>query len=313
MVPFIKCRSNRKWTLLQPTQYGEVGELLGYPVDHPKVAPYLNGQYAIIYLPPKDYHRVHSAQEGQLFGLPPWKIRPVLPAATRQIPNLFDETSGYRAIKKQLWALCACNDWCWCRKNDHRSQLTTTNTGGKASTQAGEWPIEMAYELGRFELESTAILLWPKTQIKWAMHGSSHQAGQPNGQQPQTPDDICTEIPDIGYTSIMSNSAETTERPDTRSEGCCAVRSTHPRARAVVDEVFYATQGGPFNAESLHQGWNKILSSPRTTITSNPYYCGTSKIKNIIKLIQRFGPAAFDALHFRLLDTDLPPPTPFPA
>ena len=44
------------------------------------------------HLSPKDYHRVHSAQEGQIVSLDyrPGKLWPVFPAATRQIPNLFD-------------------------------------------------------------------------------------------------------------------------------------------------------------------------------------------------------------------------------
>ena len=128
------------------------------------------------------------------FGLPPWKIVACFPAATRQIPNLFDRNE--RLIFHQETAHGPCvlamiGAFGVGRMTTGLSSITT-NTGGKASTQAGEWPIERAQELGRFELGSTVILFWPKTQIKWAMQsGQAIRLGSPMGQQiPQTPDDI---------------------------------------------------------------------------------------------------------------------------
>ena len=177
------------------SQYGEVSKLLGYSEDHPKVAPYLNGQYAIIYLSPKDYHRVHSAQEGKIISLDyrPGKLWPVFPAATRQIPNLFDRNERLVFHQETTHGPCVLamiGAFGVGRMTTGLSSITT-NTGGKASSQAGDWSIERAQELGRFELGSTVILLWPKTQIKWTMQtGQSIRLGSPMGQQiPQTIDD----------------------------------------------------------------------------------------------------------------------------
>ena len=107
----------------------------------------------------------------------------------------------------------------------------------------------------------------------------------------------------------MSNSAETTERPDTRIRGLLRrEKYPIPELRAVVDEVFYATQGGPFNVRILASRVEQdpLITKKILTITSNPYYCGTSKIKNIISLIQRFGPAGFRCIALQAFcDTDL--------
>ena len=54
---------------------------------------YDNGHYAVIYLSPTDYHRVHSPIDAKLHCLKylPGKLWPVFPAATRKIDNLFDK------------------------------------------------------------------------------------------------------------------------------------------------------------------------------------------------------------------------------
>ncbi|MEC8382498.1 MAG: HDOD domain-containing protein [Myxococcota bacterium] len=107
----------------------------------------------------------------------------------------------------------------------------------------------------------------------------------------------------------MSNSAETITKSDTRIRGLLRrEKYPIPELRAVVDEVFYATQGGPFNVRILASRveQDSLITQKILTITSNPYYCGTSKIKNIISLIQRFGPAGFRCIALQaFLDTDL--------
>jgi len=68
-----------------------------------------------------------------------------------------------------------------------------------------------------------------------------------------------------------------------------------PELRAIVDEIFYTTQGGPFNVRVLA---NRIEQDPTLSekilrICSSPYYSGKNQIRTITQVIQRLGPAGF--------------------
>lgn len=64
-------------------------ELLGGETDH--VQRFKNGRFATIYLSPRDYHRVHVPQDGQLTGMTyvPGKLFSVNQVTAENIPNLF--------------------------------------------------------------------------------------------------------------------------------------------------------------------------------------------------------------------------------
>lgn len=113
----------------------------------------------------------------------------------------------------------------------------------------------------------------------------------------------------MGYNLNMSDAVESSPQSDTRIRGLLRrEKYPIPELRSVVDEIFYATQGGPFNVRILASRveQDSLITQKILSITSNPYYCGTSKIKNIISLIQRFGPAGFRCVALQaFLDTDL--------
>jgi phosphatidylserine decarboxylase len=66
----------------------DVGELVGDPRD---AARYAGGEFAVIYLAPRDYHRVHAPADGNITlvrGLP-GDLYPVNAIGERHIPQLF--------------------------------------------------------------------------------------------------------------------------------------------------------------------------------------------------------------------------------
>jgi phosphatidylserine decarboxylase len=64
-------------------------ELLGDSLE--QTAPFINGQFATLYLSPKDYHRIHMPIQGRLIKTHyiPGELFSVQPATTRLIPRLF--------------------------------------------------------------------------------------------------------------------------------------------------------------------------------------------------------------------------------
>ena len=150
------------------SQYGEIAQLIGCSKESLHLKPYLNGQYAIIYLSPKDYHRVHSSQEGKIDSIRyiPGRLWPVFPSATRKNPNLFDRNE--RLIFRQQSPLgehflAMIGAFGVGRMTTSFSNITT-NTGGQSTEQKGDWSVKRAQEIGCFELGSTVILLWPNKE-----------------------------------------------------------------------------------------------------------------------------------------------------
>lgn len=70
----------------------EVGELIGDPAD---AARYSGGEFAVVYLAPGDYHRVHSPVDGRVClvrGIP-GDLYPVNRIGERHVPRLFVRNS----------------------------------------------------------------------------------------------------------------------------------------------------------------------------------------------------------------------------
>ncbi len=68
-----------------------------------------------------------------------------------------------------------------------------------------------------------------------------------------------------------------------------------PELRMIVDEIFYATQGGPFNMRTLAARCeqDQLLSERIMQICACPYYSGRTPIRGMSQLIQRLGPTGF--------------------
>ena len=149
-------------------QHLNVGSLLGsHPDDEREVA--------VIYLSPKDYHRVHVPREGRATG---WKyvpgtLRPVFPAAVRKVPDLFSKNE--RSVVHLDTALGQVDVVLVGAFGVGRISLELcdliTNTGGEATSQAVEPPraLERGALLGTFHLGSTVVLVLPPGAVQWSI------------------------------------------------------------------------------------------------------------------------------------------------
>jgi phosphatidylserine decarboxylase len=136
-----------------------VGELIG---DEAEAKRYEGGSFAVVYLSPRDYHRVHSPVSGKLVLVRSLAgdLFPVNSIGERHIPNLFvrnqrvaiviDTTSVGRVTVVMVGAIIV-------------GRITVTVLGG-ADTRPGVYPIEPPApltpgdEIGVFHLGSTAVV-----------------------------------------------------------------------------------------------------------------------------------------------------------
>jgi phosphatidylserine decarboxylase len=77
-------------TLLVKKQRYTVADLIGDPADAER---YAGGQFAIVYLSPRDYHRVHSPVDGEITRVRsmPGDLYPVNAIGERHVPLLFSK------------------------------------------------------------------------------------------------------------------------------------------------------------------------------------------------------------------------------
>ncbi len=134
---------------------------------------YEGGDFAVLYLSPKDYHRVHTAIEGEVEQLRylPGRLWPVFPAATRKIDGLFDKNErmvfGFNTPLGKM-ALVMVGAFGVGRMSTHLIDVLS-NKGEPGAEFSFNPPkkLNRAEELGRFELGSTVILLMEKGKMNW--------------------------------------------------------------------------------------------------------------------------------------------------
>jgi phosphatidylserine decarboxylase len=139
--------------------------------DSPDVRTFIDGSYATIYLAPRDYHRVHTPVAGQLLRARyiPGERFSVNGATARAVPNLFCRNE--RVV-------------CWLEADFGRvavvlvgalnvSSISITGRGEIPSGPAHTWQppehlrLRKGAELGRFNLGSTVVALFPRGAIRW--------------------------------------------------------------------------------------------------------------------------------------------------
>ena len=148
-----------------------VGTLVGE--EH--AARFEGGDYAVLYLAPPDYHRVHAPASGTLLAMDyrPGTLWPVFPAASRKVDQLFGrnerlvfhmDTPAGRIATVMVGAFGVGRIG-----NEFDSRIT--NSGQPSGEQAVDPPrdVERGGELGRFELGSTVILLCEPNRVKWEL------------------------------------------------------------------------------------------------------------------------------------------------
>jgi phosphatidylserine decarboxylase len=169
-----------------------VVELLGG--DAERAAPFIDGQFATIYLSPRDYHRVHMPMAGRL-------------TATRYIPGDLFSVNAVTAANVEC--LFARNERLVCHFETGAGPMVMVLVGamvvaGIETVWAGRVAppdrrsaialdymvppaavtLEKSQEMGRFMLGSTVILLFPSAAMAWdetCVAGSGIRLGQKLG------------------------------------------------------------------------------------------------------------------------------------
>ncbi len=170
--------------------------LLGGNQD--RAREFLNGQFATIYLSPKDYHRVHMPIDGRLREMVyvPGDLFSVNNATVSEVPNLFarnerlvaifDTAAGPMAMILVGAMIVAGIETVWSGQVAPKLRTIETTRYGSHDDQPAQ-PIVLAKgeEMGRFKLGSTVILLFGEHQIDWLKQyhsGNNTRLGQPLAQ-----------------------------------------------------------------------------------------------------------------------------------
>lgn len=170
-----------------------LAELLGG--DTERACPFQDGQFATVYLSPRDYHRVHMPLGGTLKEMiyVPGKLFSVNQTTAENVPGLFarnervvcifDTEAGPMALVLVGAMIVASVETVWAGEvAPARRRLQTFNYDPDTRE-----PIKLAKgeEMGRFKLGSTAIVLFGPGVAQWreGLHsGSPVQMGELMGQ-----------------------------------------------------------------------------------------------------------------------------------
>lgn len=168
--------------------------LIGGDVELAK--EFQDGQFATIYLSPKDYHRVHMPVDGRLRQMiyVPGDLFSVNNATVSEVPNLFarnerlvaifDTAQGPMAMVLVGAMIVAGIETVWAGQVAPKLRsVERVNYTGDTSTD----PVILAKgdEMGRFKLGSTVILLFGQDQVEWLQQygsGSPTRLGEPLAQ-----------------------------------------------------------------------------------------------------------------------------------
>jgi len=144
-----------------------------------------NGNFATIYLSPKDYHRVHMPLDGQLLSMTyvPGDLFSVNETTAENVPNLFARNeraiclfqtqAGPMAVILVGAMIVAGIETVWAGQvAPIKRQVITT----KYQHQQQPIGIRKGDEMGRFKLGSTAIVLFGEDAVNWH---AELQAGSP--------------------------------------------------------------------------------------------------------------------------------------
>ena len=141
--------------------------------NDPASAEFLNGFFHTVYLSPRDYHRVHMPFAGRLQRTihVPGRVYSVSPGTVRTVPNLFarnervvsifDTSHGSMALVLVGAMLVSSMETVW-------SGVVTPPRARKVVH--GDWSrrdirLEKGQEMGRFNMGSTVIVLWPPAAV----------------------------------------------------------------------------------------------------------------------------------------------------
>ena len=143
--------------------------------DTALAAEFEHGQFATIYLSPKDYHRIHMPCAGRLLRMVyvPGDLFSVNPTTVRGVPGLFarnervvcvfDTARGPFVLVLVGATIVGSMATVW------HGVVTPPRPGEIKRWDYADKPVELAKgaEMGRFLVGSTVVLLWPKGTLKF--------------------------------------------------------------------------------------------------------------------------------------------------
>lgn len=160
-------------------------ELLGGTIED--AALFKQGEFATIYLSPKDYHRLHMPIDGKLVSMRhvPGDLFSVNPTTAENVPRLFarnervvcifETAAGPMAMVLVGAMIVASIETVWAGQlAPVGKQILSVDYSADISLKKGE-------EMGRFKLGSTVVLLFPENTIQWQEElraGTPVQMGQ---------------------------------------------------------------------------------------------------------------------------------------
>ncbi|TGN40070.1 archaetidylserine decarboxylase [Marinobacter confluentis] len=172
-----------------------LNELLGG--DPERAKDFENGEFATIYLSPKDYHRIHMPMAGTLREMTyvPGKLFSVNPITAEQVPNLFarnervacvfDTEAGPMALVLVGAMIVGSMETTW-------AGVVAPGTEGVSTSnyQHLAKPISFAKgeEMGRFRLGSTVVMVMPRGKVTWngdQVAGKTVRMGEAFGALPE--------------------------------------------------------------------------------------------------------------------------------
>lgn len=182
----ILCPADGAVSQLGPIEQGRIFQAKGHSYsvlellggDAQVAAPFMGGDFATIYLSPKDYHRVHMPLAGTLKEMVyvPGRLFSVNQTTAENVPGLFarnervvclfDTERGPMAVVLVGAMIVASVETVWAGLvTPPKRQLKTTRYDEAARAPIN---LEKGGELGRFKLGSTAIVLFGPQQVQWA-------------------------------------------------------------------------------------------------------------------------------------------------
>ncbi len=182
-------------------------DLLGGNRD--RARPFMGGQFATLYLSPRDYHRVHMPMTGTLREMVyvPGALYSVNQTTAENVPGLFarnerlvaifDTENGPMAMVLVGAMIVAAIETVWAGLiTPQRRALTVTDF-----TNPQPVTLEKGQEMGRFLLGSTVILCYPPNTMAWDADleaGSPVRLGRSLGQWSRTEQSPVTSEPESG-------------------------------------------------------------------------------------------------------------------
>lgn len=150
-----------------------LNELLGD--DQRLTREFEDGEFATIYLSPKDYHRIHMPMAGTLREMIhiPGKLFSVNPVTAENVPNLFarnervvcifDTAAGPLALVLVGAMIVGSVETVW------NGVVVPSGNQVSATRYQGEQARAFAKgeEMGRFRLGSTVVMVMPKGRVRW--------------------------------------------------------------------------------------------------------------------------------------------------